>query len=168
MAFRGCLAVAALLLVPAALADSQGAPLPPAYVVANWTTGGVVVEWLPPADDGGHPIVAYWIERLDTDTTVPVWERIGTTVGDARFFLDAAAGTAYRVIAVNEAGQSPPATTLTLTSSGAGQAVSVTPDDVVDAVLFVGDPCSPVIPGSNPNPPFIVRIDSRCIDELIH
>jgi hypothetical protein len=160
MAFRGCLVVVAvLLLVPVALADPLDAPLPPAFVQAAATPAGVRVSWLPPADDGGYPVVAYWVERLDTDAALPAWERIATTTGDTFSFLDATAGaaTAYRVSAVNQAGPSLPSAPTVSTASGmrgSGLAASLGDPQVVS----MNDSCTAVHLGL-PSP----NVDVNCI-----
>jgi hypothetical protein len=148
MAFRGCLAVvAALLMAPAALAYSRDVPLPPADVQAASTSTGITVSWQPPLYDGGFPIKSYTILRL-TDPLHPTWEMVGTTDGTTTSWTDLGVGVLYAVTATNDAGQSlqsPPASAGNLGDFPAFFRCSPAGVDVnVPPAVGVNEDCLPV------------------------
>lgn len=91
------------------LLDIPSPPLGP-LVVTNVTHDSADLEWKKPKDDGGRPILRYIIEHRAI--TRMSWTKSGTVNGDTTTFTapDLLEGTEYlfRVIAVNEQGQSQP------------------------------------------------------------
>lgn len=107
------------LLVAAALAPCAGAcaldaPLPPVALTATETGGGVLLDWLPPLDDGGHPVEAYEVYGLGAEG----WALLATVAAPATSWLDGAPSVPlYQVEAVSAAGSSlpsPPASALSM------------------------------------------------------
>ncbi len=80
------------------------------------TPTSVDLTWLPPEDDGGAPILGYEIEKRDELSTV--WNRITphsiTSLDYIVENLKAESETAFRVIAVNKAGESKPSEAVAL------------------------------------------------------
>ena len=91
------------------LSDKPSPPLGP-LVVTNVTHDSADLEWKKPQNDGGRPILKFLIEHRSI--TRMTWTKSGMVNGDTTTFTapDLLEGTEYlfRVIAINEKGQSQP------------------------------------------------------------
>ncbi|GFS00827.1 titin [Elysia marginata] len=90
--------------------DKPSAPLGP-IELSDLKADSVTLTWKPPTSDGGSPIKNYIVERKDTRKTS--WTKVSTV--DAKSPLSCVAQKLledvpymFRVMAVNEEGQSPP------------------------------------------------------------
>ena len=78
--------------------------------VTNVTNNSADLEWRVPKSDGGSPITQYLIEMRTTHRST--WSKAGTVDGKTKTFtcsnLKEDTEYLFRVIAVNEEGNSPP------------------------------------------------------------
>lgn len=90
-----------------------GAPGPPVGVTAVSTPGSVLVSWSPPLSDGGAPIDSYTVTPYVGANAQPqrVLRVAGVANGASIFGLTDGVGYTFSVVATNEAGTGPPATT---------------------------------------------------------
>lgn len=91
------------------LIDVPSRPVGP-IVITHVTNNAADLSWKPPTNDGGKPVTSYIIEfKLLTRT---FWSKAGSVDGNTTAFtitrLMEEADYLFRVIAVNEEGQSPP------------------------------------------------------------
>ena len=98
------------IVFPFLLPDKPSAPEGP-IEFADLKADSVTLTWKPSASDGGSPIKEYIVERKDTRKTS--WTKVASV--DAKSALSCTAQKLledvpylFRVIAVNEEGQSPP------------------------------------------------------------
>jgi hypothetical protein len=85
-----------------------GPPIGP-IEVSDVHKEGCKLKWKPPLDDGGSPIEAYLIEKLDTDTGK--WVPCGRTNGELEadiVGLQTGKKVRFRIRAKNEEGESEP------------------------------------------------------------
>lgn len=82
---------------------------PDAPTVADITPDSAVVNWKPPASDGGSPVTGYIVEmKANSDTK---WKPVGKDVKETTFTatgLKSGVNYEFRVIAENKAGPSQP------------------------------------------------------------
>lgn len=139
----GALYIAAELEHAIRLVEGPSVPGPPLNLVATVVDGDVVLEWDPPADDGGAPVTAYNVYR----DGVLVATLTGPTF--ALTFTEPAVDgvSTYEVTAVNLAGEGPPsepvdvvveAPTTTSTSAPVEPRPPQPPRPVVADPSFVG------------------------------
>lgn len=171
-------AVGAFLFVLAApaRADPGGLVVPPTDLQGTYdsTTGQLLLTWVAP-DAGAYTYHVYRDEKEVGQTTTTSY--IETPLNDVL----TAAGALYTVRAtpVGMTLQGPPSTPYYYSGVSAMTAVDSTLAMVQNAtvanwpvhteiLLFMGDPCSPIIPGNNPDPPYVAHIDENCLDGLLH
>jgi arylsulfatase A-like enzyme len=93
---------------PPAAPDTPQAPDAALVGTAAGELGQVDVSWMPPGDDGGSPITTY---QLEVSTNDAVWQPVASTGSVLTYRHDCglpAVSCRYRVIAVNDIGQSAP------------------------------------------------------------
>jgi titin len=89
-------------------ADKPGPPETP--TVSDIYKTNAVINWQPPANDGGSPVIGYHLERRLTSSTR--WTKINDKIIKELTFKDADLKEGmeyqYRVMAENKAGVGPP------------------------------------------------------------
>lgn len=148
-------ALAALALLPTASAD----PLPstPEWIQAQYDDGAqtLSITW---ATVEGAAYNLYRDGSLVAKLTSPSYTDVAAQLGAVE----------YQVTAVTDAGESLPATVTWVASTAGNAALLLAPPSVVHLVLFAGgDPCEPITLGSS-SPPWVVGIDWRCLEDVLH
>ncbi|GLJ59515.1 hypothetical protein SUGI_1512200, partial [Cryptomeria japonica] len=93
--------------------DVTGPPGPPQgpLELGEVTENSVAISWRPPADDGGNKVTHYIVERRDTSQGEDAWIEVTANCKDTSFNVTGLTkdnAYEFRVMAVNDDGQSKP------------------------------------------------------------
>ncbi|XP_039218954.1 myomesin-3 isoform X2 [Crotalus tigris] len=153
----------------AATAGAPGSPLLVQCHAVNKNT--LILSWVPPSDNGGSPIIGYYIERceMDTDEWVPYNEQLVKTCRSPVLGLTEGKTYQFRVKAVNCAGISNPSKASSpvtmIDPNEAKRLLNIPYDDGMRTIIISKDELEPEI--KIPLPPTNVHASETREDYVI-